>query len=313
MEERDVIILGSGVAGLTAAIYNARAELKPLVLTGMADGGQIATTTVVENWPGEPDGIMGPELVQRMKRQAEKFGAETRFEQAVSYKANEDGTHTIKTDSNEYQALAVIVATGASARWLGLPDEEKYKSNGVHTCATCDGAFYKNKDIVVVGGGDAACEESDFLTRFARKVTLLVRKDRLRASLPMRERVEKNPKITIRSLAQISRYLGDEKGLRGIVVHDNKTGEESEMKVDGVFLAIGHVPNTSIFKGALDMDELGYLRADQHTETNIPGVFAAGDVADHYFRQAITAAGTGAAAAIRAEKYIASKRHADRR
>ncbi|MBD3209739.1 thioredoxin-disulfide reductase [Candidatus Woesearchaeota archaeon] len=309
MKEREVIILGSGVAGLTAAIYNARAELKPLVLTGMEDGGQIATTTVVENWPGEPDGIQGPELVQRMKRQAEKFGAEVKTERATEFIPNKDGTYTIKTDSDAYRTDAAIVATGASARWLGLPDEEKYRSNGVHTCATCDGAFYKDKAVVVVGGGDAACEDAHFMTRFANKVTMLVRRDVMRASVAMRERMERDPKIEIKYNHGIGRYLGDEKGLNGVVLKNNKTGKETEMEVDGVFLAIGHVPNTKIFEGKLDMDEVKYLVANKETETNLPGVFAAGDVADHVFRQAVTAAGTGAAAAIKAERYLAEKKH----
>lgn len=308
MEEREIIILGSGVAGWSAAIYNARAELKPLVLTGMQDGGQIATTTMVENWPGEPDGIMGPELVSRMKQQATRFGAESKVDQAEEFIINDDGTYTIKGMSDEYKTKALIIATGASARWLGLENEEKYKSNGVHTCATCDGAFYKDKELIVVGGGDAACEEADFLTKFATKVTLLIRKDEMRASVPMQERVEKNEKVHIRYNASITKYHG-EQGLNGVTIKDNNTGAEQEERIDGVFLAIGHVPNTKPFAGKIDMDELKYLVANQRTETNLPGVFAAGDVSDHYFRQAITAAGTGAAAAIRAEKYLAEKKH----
>lgn len=308
MEEREIIILGSGVAGLSAAIYNARAELKPLVLTGMEDGGQIATTTEVENFPGFPDGIMGPQLVQQMKQQAEKFGAEVRFEQATGFAAEKDGTYRITTTGGEYKARAVIVATGASARWLGLPDEEKYKSRGVHTCATCDGAFYKGKELFIVGGGDAACEEADFLTKFATKVTMLLRSDTMRASVALQERVKENKRIRVEYNKSIAKYLGDSSGLTGVVVKDNKTGKIEERQIDGVFLAIGHVPNTGIFKGKLSVDELGYLVANQRTETSLPGVFAAGDVADHVFRQAITAAGTGAAAAIAAERYLASKR-----
>ena len=307
MEERNIIILGSGVAGLAAAIYNARAELKPLILTGFQDGGQIGTTTEVENFPGFPEGIMGPELVQRMKQQAEKFGTEIRMERATSFEKDGDDI-IIKTDGNEYKTKALIIATGASARWLNLPDEDKYKSNGVHTCATCDGAFYKGKELIIVGGGDAACEEADFLTKFATKVTMLIRGDKMRASVPMQDRVEKNEKVVIEYNKSIAKYLG-ENGLSGVVVKDSKTGDEEERQIDGVFLAIGHVPNTQIFKGKLDMDELGYLIANQHTETNVPGVFAAGDVADHFFRQAITAAGTGAGAAIAAERYLASKGH----
>ena len=311
MEEREVIILGSGVAGWTAAIYNARAELKPLVLTGMQDGGQIGTTTEVENFPSYPDGIMGPELVNRMKQQAIKFGTEVKYERAIEFNQNDDCTYTIKTDSTEYKAQTVIIATGATARWLGLEDEEKYKSNGVHTCATCDGAFYKDKEIIVVGGGDAACEEAHFMTKFATKVIMLVRGEKMRASVIMKQRVEHDENIEIKYHTEIAKYVGDEKGLNGVILKNNQTGEETETKVDGVFLAIGHTPNTEIFKGKLDMDDIGYLVANKETETNMKGVFAAGDVADHVFRQAITAAGTGAAAAIKAERYLAEKKHID--
>ena len=276
MEERNIIILGSGVAGLAAAIYNARAELKPLVLTGMQDGGQIGTTTEVENYPGFPDGIMGPELVGNMKKQAERFGAEVVMDEATEFSVNPDGSISLKTMIGEYKTSALIIATGASARWLGLEEEEKYKSRGVHTCATCDGAFYKEKEIFIVGGGDSACEEADFLTKFASKVIMLVRGDKMRASVPMQDRVAKNEKIFVEYNSSISKYLGDEKGLTGVVLK-NANGEE-ERKIDGVFLAIGHIPNTAIFKGKLDMDSLGYLIANQKTETNVSGVFAAGDM-----------------------------------
>lgn len=311
MEERNVVILGSGVAGLTAAIYNARADLQPLVLTGMADGGQIATTTMVENWPGADEGIMGPDLVMKMKKQAEKFGAEVKFEQATAFTPLEDGTYVIKTDSNEYKAHAVIIATGASARWLNIESEKQFKSKGVHTCATCDGAFYRNKEIIVVGGGDSAAEESTFLTKFASKVTLLVRKDNMRASVPMQERVNKNEKIEVRYNTEIAEYLGDDSGLQSVKLKNNVSGEVNEMKIDGVFLAIGHVPNTKIFKGLLDTDEMGYLLVKNYVETKLPGVFAAGDVSDHQFRQAITASGSGCSAAILAERYLADKEHGE--
>lgn len=307
MEEREVIILGSGVAGLSAAIYNARAELKPLVLTGMADGGQIATTTDVENFPSYPEGIKGPELVARMKQQAEKFGAEVRFERCAEFKTLDNGTYLIKTDSNEYSTHAVIIATGASARWLGLPEEDKYKSRGVHTCATCDGAFYKNKEIIVVGGGDAAAEEATFLTKFASKVHLFVRGTDFRASVPMQERVKTNNNIEVHFNTEIESYKGDEKGLNGVVVKNTETGETKDWNIDGVFLAIGHIPNTDAFKDHLELDKIGYIIANPDTSTKLPGVFAAGDVADHVFRQAITAAGTGAAAAIMAERYVSHK------
>ena len=308
MEEREVIILGAGVAGWAAAIYNARAELKPLILTGLQEGGQIGTTTMVDNYPGFPEGIMGPDLVNRMKEQAIKFGAEGKVDQAQELITNEDGTYTIKGMASEYKAKALIIATGASARWLGLENEEQYKSNGVHTCATCDGAFYKGKEIFIVGGGDAACEEADYLTKFASKVTMLVRGDKMRATVPMQERVERNEKIEVKYNTSITKYHG-EKGLDGVTLKDNKSGEEHEEKIDGVFLAIGHTPNTQAFKGKLEMDELGYLVADKHTKTNLPGVFAAGDVADHFFRQAATAAGTGVGAAIAAERYLAARKH----
>lgn len=308
MEEREVIILGAGVAGWAAAIYNARAELKPLILTGLQEGGQIGTTTMVDNYPGFPEGIMGPDLVNRMKEQAIKFGAEGKVDQAQELITNEDGTYTIKGMASEYKAKALIIATGASARWLGLENEEQYKSNGVHTCATCYGAFYKGKEIFIVGGGDAACEEADYLTKFASKVTMLVRGDKMRATVPMQERVERNEKIEVKYNTSITKYHG-EKGLDGVTLKDNKSGEEHEEKIDGVFLAIGHTPNTQAFKGKLEMDELGYLVADKHTKTNLPGVFAAGDVADHFFRQAATAAGTGVGAAIAAERYLAARKH----
>ncbi len=308
MEERKIIILGSGVAGLTAAIYAARAELKPLILTGFEDGGQIATTTLVENFPGFPEGIMGPDLVANMKKQAEKFGAEVRMEQANEFIINDDGTYTIRTDFRDYKAEALIIATGASAKWLGLENESQFKSRGVHTCATCDAAFYKDKKVILVGGGDAACEEADFLTKYASKVIMLVRRNVMRASKPMRARVKNNEKIEIRYNSQIKEYLGSvEEGLTGVIIHDSEKNEDYEEKVDGVFLAIGHTPNTSIFEGKLELDEKKYLKADDLTRTNLPGVFAAGDVADHVFQQAITAAGKGAAAAIMAEKYLAEK------
>jgi thioredoxin reductase (NADPH) len=309
MEEREIIILGSGVAGLAAAIYNARAELKPLVLTGVQDGGQIGTTTMVENFPGFPEGILGPELVQRMRKQAEKFGAEVRYEGATTVERLPDGSFTLTTEAETYHTKAIIVATGATARWLDLPDEERFRSNGVHTCATCDGAFYKGKTIFIVGGGDAACEEAHFLAKFATKVTMLVRGDSFRASLPMQERIKSDQRIHVRYNSEIVAYRGEASGLTGVRLRDTKTGKEADVPIDGVFLAIGHVPNTTIFKGMLEMDELGYLKVNQKTETNVPGIFAAGDVADRTFRQAITAAGTGAAASIAAERYLAARRH----
>lgn len=303
----NVIILGTGCAGLTAAIYAARANLNPIVITGYEPGGQLTLTTEVENFPGFPDGILGTELTDNMRKQAEKFGAKVIMDSAKGFKVNEDGSLDIETSKETYTTKTLIVSTGASARWLDIPSEAPYKGRGVHTCATCDGAFYKDKEIIVVGGGDSACEESNFLTKFAKKVTLVHRKDHMRASKIMQDRVFKNPKIEIIWDTAIEEFKGDGKKISSVRLKNLKTNETKDFPVDGIFLAIGHIPNTDIFKGILDLDEHGFIIADRFMNTNIPGVFAAGDVQDKTYKQAITAAGSGCQAAIEAERYIANK------
>ncbi len=299
-----MIIVGTGCAGLTAAIYAARANFAPLVLEGHEPGGQLSTTTLVENFPGFKDGIDGPDLIMNMKAQAERFGA--RFEYAtVTGFEKKEGHVSLEIDGKWMDTQTLIIASGASARWLGLPGEKKLIGHGLTSCATCDGAFYRNVPVCVVGGGDSACEEASFLTRFASKVYLIHRRDTLRASKIMADRALANPKIEPIWDSAPTAYLTDELGeTRGIKLQNLKTGAESELEVKCVFVAIGHVPNTAPFKGHLDMDENGYLLQQRGTYTNIPGVFAAGDVADHVYRQAITAAGQGCAAALDAEKYL---------
>ncbi len=305
MKMEKLVILGSGVAGCTAAIYAARAELSPLVLSGPEDGGQLMLTTDIDNFPGFPEGIKGPELVGRCKKQAERFGA--RFEYGI-VKGLKKTKNNLELDlgNKKVQAKTVIIATGASARWLGLPSEEKYKGRGVSVCATCDGIFYKGKEIIVVGGGDAAMEEASFLTKFASKVTIIHRRDEFRASKFMQEEVFSNKKINILWNKEISEIIGDGKIVTGVKLMDTKSGAVSGFKCDGVFLAIGHVPNTKAFEGKLEMDR-GYIKTDHFMHTSMEGVFAAGDVQDVRFRQAITAAGSGCQAAMEAEKYLAGK------
>ena len=304
-----LIILGNGIAGLTAAIYAARATLKPLVVSGSQSGGQLTMTTDVENFPGFPDGVQGPELVEFSKRQAEKFGA--KFKDGIATKFQEvDGNFKITlSGGEELLCESLIVATGASARWLGIDSEKKFKGKGIGTCATCDGFFYRGKEVIVVGGGDSAMEEANFLTKFASKVTVVHRRDEFRASKIMQDRFFKNPKTDVIWDSEIVEFLGDDSGLTGVKLKNNKTGEVSDFKCDGVFLALGHIPNTSIFKGKLDLDDVGYLVTDRNMNTNINGVFGAGDVQDTVFRQAITAAGSGCMAAMQAEKYLEHKNH----
>jgi thioredoxin reductase (NADPH) len=303
----DVIIIGTGCAGYTAAIYTARANLKPLMLSGMQPGGQLTTTTEVENFPGHPDGIMGPELMMRMQSQAEKFGTRIAYEMVESVTRLSDGTFTVKTSTASHQAKTVIVATGAAPRHLGLPNEQTLIGRGLTSCATCDGAFYPDVPVAVIGGGDSACEEAGFLTRFASKVYLVHRRDELRASKIMADRALANPKIEPLWNSAVSAYLTDEKGeMRAIALKNLVDGSEREVEVKCVFVAIGHVPNSGFLGDLVDLDENGYiLQTPGRTSTKTRGLFAAGDVADHYYRQAITAAGQGCAAALEAERYLA--------
>jgi len=306
---RDIIILGSGPAGLTAAIYAARADLKPFVLEGVQPGGQLTITTDVENYPGFEHGIMGPELMEVMRKQAARFGTEFAF--ATVDRVDLRGkVKTVYADKETYRAHALIVCTGASARWLGIPGEEKFKGYGVSACATCDGFFFRDQVIVVVGGGDTALEEATFLTKFGSKVYVVHRRHELRASKAMQDRAFANPKIEFVWNSAIDDVLGDQK-VNAVRIKDTVTGAVRTLECGGLFIAIGHTPNTAIFKGHLDMDENGYLMVEAGTtRTNIPGVFAAGDVTDHVYRQAVTAAGMGCMAALDAERYLAGHHHA---
>lgn len=303
MEIRKTIIIGSGPAGYTAGIYAGRAQMAPLMFAGLEPGGQLMLTTEVENWPGEDAGIMGPELVANMRKQAERFGTEIRQEMVTSVDFSER-PFTVVTAKETFKAETVIIATGASALWLGIPGEERLMSKGVSACATCDGFFFKDQQVVVVGGGDSAMEEATFLTRFASKVTILVRGEALKASKPMQERAMKNEKITILFNTSPTELLG-ENALEKVVIVNNKTGETGEIPATGYFAAIGHRPNTDLFKDFLELDIKGYLKhAPDSTKTNVPGVFACGDVIDPYYRQAITAAGSGCMAALEAERFL---------
>lgn len=300
-----VIIVGSGCAGLTAAIYAARANFSPLVLEGTEPGGQLTTTTLVENFPGFVEGIDGPSLIMNMKGQAERFGARFQYSSVEEIEQG-NGVIRVKVDGEWIETQALIIASGASARYLGLPGEKKLIGHGLTSCATCDGAFYRNVPVCVVGGGDSACEEASFLTRFASKVYLIHRRDTLRASKIMADRALANEKIEPIWNTVISEYLTDAEGeVRAVKLKNIENGEESELEVKCVFVAIGHTPNTSAFKGKLEMDADGYLLRRNGTATNLPGVFVAGDVADTVYRQAITAAGQGCAAALDAERYLA--------
>jgi thioredoxin reductase (NADPH) len=301
----DVVILGAGPAGLTAAIYAARANHAPVVITGPLFGGQLALTTEVENFPGFPDGVLGPELMELMKRQAERFGAEIRIGDVTDVELTQSPLR-MTFNGELIETKSLIIATGASARLLDVPGESEFFGRGVSTCATCDGFFYRDKTVAVVGGGDSAVEEGTFLTRYASKVFLVHRRDRLRASQILQDRARKNDKIDFIWDTVVEEIIGDaDKGVTTARLRNVKTGAEEEMQVEGVFLAIGHVPNTKVFEGQLKLDEQGYIVTDSRMHTNIQGVFACGDCQDHIYRQAITAAGTGCVAAMEAEKFLA--------
>ena len=300
---RNVLIIGSGPAGLTAALYAARANLKPLLIEGIQSGGQLMITTDVENYPGFPNGIMGPQLMQDMRAQVERFGTEFVRGDITAVDIRKS-PFQITTEEGIYQARTLIVASGASAKLIGIPSEKKLMGHGVSACATCDGFFFRDKEVYVVGGGDTAMEEATFLTKFATKVTIIHRRDRLRASKIMQDRARANPKIGFIWDTVVEEILG-EASVTGLRLKNVKTNQGSEVKCDGLFVAIGHQPNAPLFDGQLEMDDQGYIVTKKETtETSVPGVFAAGDVQDHRYRQAVTAAGTGCMAAMDAEKYL---------
>lgn len=309
IERIKCLIIGSGPAGYTAAIYAARADLKPILYTGMEPGGQLTTTTDVDNFPGYPNGVEGPEMMLQLQQQAERFGTEVRIGMVTEVELSEKvgGIHKVIVDNaTKLEAETIIIATGATAKYLGLPSEQKLRGGGVSACAVCDGFFYKGQEVAIVGAGDTAAEEATYLANLCEKVTMLVRKDYMRASKAMQHRVNNTKNIEVLYNTEVDEVLGDQV-VEGLRIVNNLTGEKREIEVTGLFIAIGHKPNTDIFKGQLDMDETGYIiTKGKSTKTNRPGVFASGDVQDNEYRQAVTAAGTGCMAALDAERYLAS-------
>ena len=309
IERIKCLIIGSGPAGYTAAIYASRADLKPIMYTGMEPGGQLTTTTEVDNFPGYPEGIDGPTMMMQLQKQAERFGTEVRIGMVteVEFSKEVGGIHKACIDNSTWvEAETVIISTGATAKYLGLPSEQRLRGGGVSACAVCDGFFYKNQEVAIVGGGDTAAEEATYLANICSKVTMLVRKDEMRASKAMQHRVTNTKNIDLRYNSQVDEVLG-EQVVEGLRILNNATGEKEEINITGLFIAIGHKPNTEVFKGQLDMHDDGYLITQgKSTKTNLPGVFASGDVQDKEYRQAVTAAGTGCMAALDAERYLAA-------
>tara|TARA_B100000902_G_scaffold389856_1_gene437730 strand:- start:144 stop:1091 length:948 start_codon:yes stop_codon:yes gene_type:complete len=311
IEKIEVLIIGSGPAGYTAAIYAARADLKPVVIQGLQPGGQLTTTTDVDNFPGYPNGVTGPEMMEDLKKQAERFGTETRWGMVTKVDLFERPFKLEIDETKKVEAETIIICTGASAKWLGIEDEQRLNGYGVSACATCDGFFYKDKDVVVVGGGDTAAEEATYLAKMCTNVTLLVRKDKMRASKAMQHRVNNTKNLKVLYNHETKSINGEPgpEGVIGVTAVNNITGEKTEIPCSGFFVAIGHTPNSQLFKGQLNMDENGYLLVEPGTsKTNIEGVFAAGDIADHVYRQAVTSAGTGCMAALDAERYLADNK-----
>ena len=307
IEQVRCLIIGSGPAGYTAAIYTARADLKPVIYQGMQPGGQLTITTEVENFPGYPNGITGPEMMEEFKKQAERFGTQVRFGVVTSVDLSKRPFVIVADDGKTLAAETLIIATGASAKWLGLESEKKFMGQGVSGCATCDGFFYKGQDVAIAGGGDTAAEEATYLAKLCKKVYMIHRRDELRASKAMQHKVFNTPNIEMLWNSIPEEVLGDDSGVTGLRVRNVKTGESRDLDVTGFFVAIGHQPNTDLFKGRLELDEMSYIRTKPGTtQTSIEGVFACGDVQDHYYRQAVTAAGTGCMAAIEAERFLGS-------